>query len=293
VGLISMTGFGRAQGPLAGVGRASVEIRTLNHRFLEVECRLPEGWEGLEPEIRPLVARRIRRGRVRISVAIKRVFETAPASFQLGVARDYARALRALARATGASPQISLETLLGLPHVVKVAHTEGPTQRARGQLAAAVALALEHVARMRHQEGIRLEKQMQGICKHLEKLCLQIERRIKILEPAAASRTRKRLKKLLHEAAEERLIAAQVASWVREGDVSEELTRLRSHFSALKKALQGSVESPGRTIDFLAQELHREVNTLGTKAKDGAIAQRVVAMKNQIEKLREQSSNIE
>lgn len=291
--LISMTGFGRSEFSLPGFGRAAAEIRALNHRFLEVEFRLPEGYDFLEAEIRQIISREIRRGRVRVSVSVKRIFDRPPASFRADVARQYAKSLRGLARQLGLQGDLTLSTILGLPQVVVASNGEAPTQKAVQALKAGIGRALWQASRMRQQEGGRLEKEIRRIVGRLESFRSQVMRRKKISEKTATERISQRLQELLAQAVDERRLVAEAASLVQQSDVSEEFARIASHLSALKKAMTSPGESPGRTIDFLAQELHREVNTLGTKARDGLITQQVVAMKNQIEKLREQASNIE
>ena len=287
-----MTGFGRAEVPCPANGKAVVEIQTLNHRFLEVECRLPEGFQGREEAIRSMVGQAIRRGRVKVSVTLKGRERSAPVVFQAAVARAYTSRLRALQKQLGLSGSVTLEMILGLPQVVTTSDREIPSKRLWVSMKEAVAQALEKVVRMRCQEGARLEKVLDRLVKGLAGLFTRIRGRVPKTQRALEKRLANRIRAIASTAPRS-TIAAEAASIVQATDVSEELARIESHLSAVRHAVKGLVESPGRTIDFLAQELQREVNTLGAKLREGAIVRWVVAMKGQVEKMREQAANVE
>lgn len=290
--LTSMTGFGRAEVELPPKARVVVEIRSLNHRFLEVECRLPEGIQGLEDSLRQMVARSLRRGRVRVSVAVKSDRTNPAAFFHLEAARRYAAELTRLARSLKIPGEITLPTLLNLPGVVTAPDKSLlPSEWAAG-LEKGARRALGQLAAMRQKEGRRLGQAMAQVVLQMERSTGWIRRQLPGLEKKLARRFALRIQRLAPKA-DPREVAAQAANMVSASDVTEELTRIRSHLTAVRQAAQGQGASPGRTLDFLAQELHREVNTLGSKASDAAIVQRVVSMKHQIEKLREQAANVE
>ena len=290
--LVSMTGFGRAEVSLAPSGRAVVEVRSLNHRFLEVETRLPDGFQPLEEEIRSAVGRAIRRGQVRVSVSMKGPAWPAQGSLRVDVARRYVAQLRRLKGQLGLSGPVTLETVLALPQVVMVADKKEPSSKEWRQVQEGFQRALRQAAGMRQREGARTTRVLEAILKTLESLQSRIQRRLPEVRRQMQERFLTRLEKALAQAGgterpERSALLAEASAVAQGGDVSEELARIGSHLTALRGA------ASGRTIDFLAQELQREVNTLGTKARDNQVVHAVVAMKGQIEKLKEQAANIE
>ncbi|MCM8794409.1 MAG: YicC family protein [Candidatus Omnitrophica bacterium] len=290
--LISMTGFGRGEAVSPSLGRVVVEIQTLNHRFLDMEFRLPEGFLALEQALRARVAASIRRGRARIFVNVKSRKESAIAVFQQDVAKRYAVQLKQLQKKAGLSGAVTLETVLTLPHVVTMPSTADLSDQWAGAVGKAAAQALQRLAQMRRKEGGRLEKTLARLAGSLERLKDKTAQRVPEAQKNLEERIRGRLREEVPQADPEALLK-EAAVFVRETDVSEELARLQSHLTALKQAISGKADSPGRTIDFLAQELQRETNTLGVKVKDAQINRWVVEMKGLIEKIREQAANIE
>jgi uncharacterized protein (TIGR00255 family) len=290
--LTSMTGFGRAEAELAPGARAVVEIRSVNHRYLEVECRLPEGLAGLEDSFRQEAARSLRRGRVRISVALKGDPANPKILFRSEVARRYAAELKKLAGSLKIPGEITLPTLLSLPGVMATPEKSFLPPSWAGRLEKVLREALAELAAMRRKEGQRLQQAIGRVVAQMERSAAWIQDQLPGMEERLAKRFSSRILKLAPKA-DPREMAAQAAGMVSAGDVSEELTRIGSHLAAVRQAVEGKTGLAGRTLDFLAQELHREVNTLGSKAFDAAVVRRVVEMKHQIEKLREQAANVE
>lgn len=301
-----MTGFGRAEATLprrpGSAGRAVVEVRTVNHRFLEVEARLPEGLQAFEENLRQAVGRRIRRGQVRVSVMIRPSEESLPMTFDEPLARAYARQLQRLKRKLKLGGEITLQTVLGLPRVVTVPEREGAAAEQWPMVEPTVQRALHQAVQMRRQEGRRLQKVLQQLVGRLEELTGRVRRQgarvQKDLERRLAERIRVLCRTVPGGQPDPQMVTTEAAALIQSTDVREELDRMDSHLAALRAALQGRASSargasPGRTIDFLAQELHREVNTLGTKLRDRSLAHWVVEMKGQVEKIREQAANIE
>ncbi len=305
--LTSMTGFGRAEADLPGSGRAAAEVRSVNHRFLEIDCRLPEGFQAFEENIRALVGRVIGRGQVRVSVALRGTREPATAVFQEQLARKYHRQLDGLRRRLGIAGGVSLETLLGLPQVVTVSDRDGAsTAAAWKKMEQVISRALDQAVRMRQVEGKRLELALRRRIAIFEELTRKIEQRTPRAQGDLRGRLAERIQAALQQAgqakAPEEIAAREAALLVQATDVNEELERITSHLMALRHAVagkpaaaakRGEQTGPGRTMDFLAQEFQREVNTLGTKLRDPEISRWVVEFKGQIEKLREQAANIE
>ena len=287
-----MTGFGRAEVPLAPSGRAVVEVRSLNHRFLEVEARLPEGFQPLEEKVRSGVGKAMQRGQVRVSVSVKGPARPAQVFLQTDLARRYAAQLRRLKSQLGLGGEISLQAVLSLPQVVAVADKGEPSKQECRRVQEGFYRALRQAVAMRQREGARTAKVLVGIFRALERLRGKIQKRLPEVQRQARERFLARLEKALAYAggAEKpgrSALLAEASSFAQGGEVSEELARIGSHLAALRGA------TGGRTIDFLEQELQREVNTLGTKVRDSQVVRVVVAMKGQIEKLREQAANIE
>ncbi len=304
MGLTSMTGFGRAEVALPPNGRAIVEIQTLNHRFLEMECRLPNGFQDLEEPVRSLLGRSIRRGRVRVSAIVKTDSVNPPFVFNPEVARRYLAQIRSLQRRLRVPGEITLPMVLSLPQVITTAEREDSPVRWGPLLKVGLQEALQKLVRMRQREGQRLEKALAQLVVALENLARRIRRRLPVAEKALERRWAVRVRRLALQAThresvpqrewlDTKSLLAEAAAIVQASDVTEELTRLDSHLMALRRLLKKPAENPGRTVDFLAQELHREVNTLGAKVQDSQVTEWVVAMKGAIEKVREQAANIE
>lgn len=293
-----MTGFGRAEAKVRSVGPTVVEIHTLNHRFLELDCRLPEGFQSLEDPIRAMVGQKIRRGRVRLSVSSKGRGSRPELVFQTRVAMSYVRQLRRLQRQLGISGEVTLPMILGLPQVMAGLETDAVSPPPWSQLKGVVALALDRAIRMRRQEGRRLTQVLSRLVATVGRLKQKICKRVPAAERDLVKRISARIQALTKAAGQTAAIdpsvlVAEAASLVQATDVSEELARIDSHLAGLRRAIAGRSEGPGRTIDFLAQELNREVNTIGSKIRDALAVRWVVALKNQIEKIREQAANVE
>lgn len=295
--LTSMTGFGRAEAALSPSGRVVAEIRSVNHRFLEMEIRVPEGFQVWEEALKSLVGRQLCRGQVRISIAIKRGETQPPVEFDLPQAGRYLKQLHRLEKGLNLTDAVTLQLLLGLPQVMKAADREHPSARQWPQVARAVEQALARLVRMRRQEGARLQKVLRAEIGTLRRLAAKAQQAAPEVYRQAQKRLAQRMETLLRNTAAPAIsrssVLAEAGVLAQAADVSEELARIDSHLSALSRAASASVSSPGRTIDFLAQELQREVNTLGTKLRDTTVVECVVAMKGQIEKLREQAANLE
>ncbi len=290
--LTSMTGFGRSGVVLPSAGRATVEIQTLNHRFLDVECRLPEGFMGLEQSIRAQVARGVHRGRVRVYLNVKMRRLTPASIVRREIAQRYTRELRQLKKQLKLDGDVTLEAVIGLPHVVEAPAPDESLQRWTVPIGRAVSEAVGSLVKMRRKEGVRLERTLQGIHRSLRDLYQKVSRQVPKVQKGLSRRLQAKLRAEV-PSADPAACVREAALLIRETDVAEELARIGSHLSALRQAVEGAVDSPGRTMDFLAQELQREINTLGVKIRDGAVSRQVVEMKGLVEKLREQAANVE
>ncbi|MEO8478618.1 MAG: YicC/YloC family endoribonuclease [Gemmatimonadota bacterium] len=288
----SMTGFGTAESPV-GTRRARVEIRTVNHRFFNLAARLPSELSAHEAAVRELLRSRFDRGHV--SVSVQWVDETAAPMAAINVERAEAvkAALSELADRLGMSGTVSLEHVLRFPDVVSARREEGSGPVEWSEVAPAFEAAADLCQAARKTEGTVLAGEIEGRLAAIETGAAGVA----ALLPARLGRELGRLRQSVTEllggaAAPEERLAQEIALMADRADVTEELVRLRAHVEAARAALRdgGPV---GKRLGFLAQELGREVNTIGSKANDAAIAHLVVAMKGELEKVREQLENLE
>ncbi len=284
-----MTGFGSAEADVGG-RRARVEIRTVNHRFHHASVRLPADLAGLEGEVREALKRRIDRGHVTLTMT----WVDAP---ELGVAIDWPRAeaavelLREAQRRFALGGELAVEQVLRFPDVLGAAR-ETTTVEWTG-LVPLVTAALEECLAARRREGDQLSAELGQRLAALERHAVVVAG----LLPGRLEREVARLREGVTTLAggvqvDEGRLAQEIAVLADRLDVTEELVRLRAHVAAAREAL--AADRPvGKQLGFLAQELGREVNTVGSKANDVEIAHEVVAMKGELEKVREQLENLE
>jgi uncharacterized protein (TIGR00255 family) len=291
----SMTGYGRAEAVGARLA-LSLECKSVNHRHLDIALKLPRAIGALEPDVRRAVQSTLARGRVDVSVVVNPIGAATLTSLSVDVtlAREYVEVARQLGEELSLEGEPTLVWLLAQPGVIsREAEPLLSPEEARPLLEQALGRALGELQARREAEGAALGKDL--LVLH-ESLSAHVEAIAK-LAPAAverrAVRLRARIQSLLGERAlDESRVATEVAVWAEKTDIGEELARLRAHLDQFALLLRegGPV---GRTLDFLAQEMNREVNTVGSKADDLEIAQAVIAAKGVIEKLREQAQNIE
>jgi uncharacterized protein (TIGR00255 family) len=290
-----MTGYGRGESAQDGF-KVTVEASAVNRKQSELQVNLPRELESLEALVRDEVNRRVARGRLTLRVGLVAAKDRQAARVQLNqpVARAYVQAAQRLARTLKLESSLSLDTLLRLPGVVE---TERPLAEAEAfwpAVRSALEEALTRLVRMRVREGAHLARDLKRRVAALRRGAAQVQR----LAPGVARRYQEQLCARLRQAgvaglvADDERLLKEVALFADRSDISEELTRLHSHFRQFDDCL-GSAEPVGRTLDFLAQEINREVNTIGSKANDGAIARAVVTLKAELEKFREQVQNIE
>lgn len=287
-----MTGFGAAEGAVAG-GWIRLEIRTVNHRHFNLAPKLPGELAGLEGELRERLRREFDRGHV----AVHGRWTEHPAraggfTVDLERARLVADRLRAMQSALGLDGGVTLELVARQPDVLSLAANDA-TEASWNELEPIVARAASECRAMRAREGEALAAEL----RHRLDLLAASAERIAARAPDRLVRERDRLRASVAElldgrAADEARLAQEVAFQADRLDITEELVRFRSHVEASREAL--AADKPvGKQLGFLAQELGREVNTMGAKANDAAIAHEVIAMKGELEKLREQLENLE
>jgi len=287
-----MTGFGAGEGPVAG-GRLRIEIRTVNHRYFNLATRLPTELLSLEGELRDRLRRDFDRGHVAVQARwITQPVRPQVSRIDLERVRAVVSRLRELQSAIGLSGELSLDLVARQPDVLGD-DSSHPVEGRWAELEPVVAAAAAECRAMRGREG--------------EVLALELGRRLDLLDAAARAiaaraperliRERDRLRSAVSElldgrSVDEQRLAQELAFTADRLDITEELVRFDAHVKAAREAL--AADRPvGKQLGFLAQELGREVNTMGAKANDAEIAHRVIAMKGELEKVREQLENVE
>lgn len=272
----SMTGFGSKEGRIAAFGKVSAELRSSNHKFLEIALHLPEGFLALEEKIKKEIEARIKRGRVTCVVNI--LGSQSPDIFiNKPLLKKYASALKNIQEWFGIKEGIRLDTLIHLPGILSLAQGQIPKERIWPGLKTLVNQALGDLVKMRSKEG-------QALSVYLRSHSLSLNAQLGMIKARFKKAVKDKLTKI--ETDEER------ASFLKNTDISEEIERLAFHIRNFKNKLSknGAV---GKELDFIAQEMQREANTMAAKSFDAAISAKVVQTKSQIEKLREQVQNIE
>jgi uncharacterized protein (TIGR00255 family) len=290
--VVSMTGYGHSN-ILENEINVSTEIKTVNHRFSEVNIRLPKELSILEEEIKRIVMRNIRRGKADVFIQIE-----APSihNENLVVKWDlldqYMQAISNIENRYQMKHHLSMKDLLALPDLFEVRYERSSVEQLKPFIIHSVQEALKNLDAMRKTEGISLKKDIKGRLSNLDDIMNQFLNLI----PEQSATYRARLLKLLSEMNEsivdEQRIVTEVALFADKINVDEELTRLKSHVEQFREILEenGTI---GRKLDFLLQEMNREINTIGAKSNHLGVSKNVVEVKSEIEKLREQVQNLE
>jgi uncharacterized protein (TIGR00255 family) len=289
----SMTGFGAAEGSVAG-RRLRVEIRTVNHRYFNLSAKLPSELNAMESEVRERLRREFERGHITVQGRWTEAGEQDPAAFGVDLerARLVAGRLRELQSALGLSGEITIDLIARQPEVLTHG-TNGSTDISWSEVEPVLGRAAAECRVMRAREGEALSNELRHRLDLLERSVVVIAERA----PERLVRERDRLRDAVAELldgrpVDEQRLAQELAFLADKLDITEELVRLRAHLSAVRDSLAGD-QAVGKRLGFLAQELGREVNTIGSKAGDAEIAQLVVGMKGELEKFREQLENLE
>lgn len=289
----SMTGYGR--GTRAGSGLViTVEVRSTNHRYRDVSVRLPRELSEFEDKVRFLVAQGLARGHVDVAVALEEIgasLRTVEVRSELADA--YYRAATDLATRLGLPGGIGVEALLMLPEVVALRPAALDLDAAWEALQGAVVDAMQAMCEMRAGEGARLAEDVIHRTGQIEQLIARISERSPVVVEEYRARLQARLRDLLADVPiDEGRIAMETAIYAEKSNITEELVRLKSHCEQVRAVMAGA-EPAGRRLEFLVQEMHREVNTIGSKSQDVEISRQVVEIKSELEKIREQIQNIE
>jgi len=292
--LRSMTGYGASSREEANF-RVSAELRSVNHRHLNAKLRLDRDLAALEPEIEALVKKRLARGSVSVFISCEGAKEDRLASVDAVAAARYRGDIEAVAKELGIAPEVSMDTLLTLPGVVASADNGRPEEkRLRKCVLATVDEALDRLVEMREVEGAAIGADLAKHAAATKAIVAKVERRMPTVVKTHQKNLEKRVGELLgdRQAVQSADVAREVALLADRLDVSEEIARLVSHLDQLDSFLaKGGLL--GRKLDFLVQEIFREVNTIGSKCSDAKVAHWVVDAKTHVERLREQVQNVE
>ena len=284
-----MTGYGRCVRVRDGRS-LTVELKSVNHRFLDISLRMPRCFLFLEDEARKAVGRRLARGHVDVFCTYRNQREDARAvQVDEGLIRAYLRATDGLA---GLTDDRSVMGVLSLPEVVQVVETEEDREALRALLLETLEGALDEAAAMREVEGEALQRDLNARADALEKIARAIAVRAPQTLIAYRERLRANVEELLGGQMDESRLVQETAIMADRLAIDEELVRLESHIAQLR-ALTGDPAPAGRRLDFLAQEFNREVNTIASKSQDIEITRLAMEGKAEIEKLREQVQNVE
>jgi len=284
----SMTGYGRAK-----QGSLTVEIRAVNHRYLDVNVRVPRALSFLEEPMGKLAARTVKRGKVEVClVADNLSAETTRMQLNREVLEGYLETARLLEQEYGLAPDLTVSSAMRLPDVLVAARQEPDVEAMTAQVLGIAETALSELIAARELEGAHMTRDILEKLQGIEELTGRIERRMPESVAAYREKLTGRMREVLEQQPDESRILQEAALYADRVAVDEETVRLRGHIAALRGMLE-SRDAVGRKMDFLIQEFGREANTIGSKCSDAETQSLVIDLKSEIEKLREQAQNIE
>jgi uncharacterized protein (TIGR00255 family) len=291
-----MTGFGRAARERNGFG-IEVEARSVNHRHLDLRVRLPRMLAELESAMKARIQGTLARGKVDVTVNL--VTGTAQSSVEIDetIAKQYVEASRVLAERHGLAGELGAAELLGMPGVTRVVETEIDTEGLDVVIGEAIEEAIAALIAMRESEGRSLAAELEGRIARVDELAAAFQERAGEVLAVATQRLQKRAEQIKRDVGllDDARLHQEIVIAADRLDITEELVRLRSHVVQFRETMEsaGRGQPVGRRLDFLLQELGREANTVGSKASDAPLAQDVVELKTELERIREQVQNVE
>lgn len=291
--MYSMTGFGRAE--ISGsVGSLTVELSSVNNRFLEMSVRIPRQLSLLEGQIRELIASRINRGQINLSVTLDDTDAAVQRTLiNKRLAAAYTKQLRGLAKELKLEGDVSLEELVLIPDILKPDKERVDHAQVWKLLEKALSKALTDLIAMRKKEGQAMSTDMQQRLSGMKKAITEIEKRSTGATEVYREKLQQRIAALLESTQVEKLrLEEEIALFAERTDITEECTRLRSHIDLYQQALKMK-EPAGKRLNFILQEMNREANTIGSKCSEFAISSLAISLKEEIEKLRELVQNVE
>ena len=291
----SMTGFGRCDAELGG-REITVEIKSVNHRYFEFSCRTPRGYGFVDDKLKSFVGSRVSRGKIDMFVTIGAAEDT-PAEVTVNhqLVSGYISAMKEISDTYGIENDVTVCSLSRFPDVYTVHKAPEDEEKITADVLCAAQTALDSFVAMREVEGEKMKADILSRAARILDIVAEIEERspqtVKEYEQRLLERINQTLEGMSVEIDEQRILT-EVAVFADKVAVAEETVRLRSHLEQLEKFLEYN-EPVGRKIDFIIQEMNREANTIGSKVQDAELAHKVVEIKSEIEKIREQVQNIE
>ena len=290
-----MTGYGRGERSQDGF-KITVELNSVNRKQAEISLYLPREMEMLEAQVRDAINRSIARGRITVRVSLHAGEGQASAKMHLNVplAKAYARELNRLAAQLKLSDSVTLDHLVRAPGVLQTDEQIAGGEDFWPAVEAALKQALTALLKMREREGAHLARDLSSRVGVMRQSVAKVKKHA----PTVAEKYREQLMARIKSAGieapgvDDERLTKEIVYFADRSDISEELTRLESHFQQFDDCVK-SKEPVGRTLDFLAQEMNREINTIGSKANDSLISRDVVTLKTELEKFREQAMNVE
>lgn len=289
----SMTGFGKGQARGNG-GTVTVELKTVNHKFFDATLKLPNNLGIFEDRIKEVLQKKVLRGKVNLTLTCDRALlrDESP-TIDVETARGYYRQLAALRKKLGIADTVGLKEIVTLPGVVNYEAREECLTRVWPAIKKAIDGALERLVADREREGRGLYADLSGRAKTIKKMLGTITSRAHLHLEEYRRKFAERVKDLTGGREIDRgRLEMEVAIFAKNCDITEEITRLENHLDNFIAVIAGAGDI-GKKLDFIAQELHREINTIGSKASDFRISKSVIEIKGEIEKIREQAKNVE
>ena len=288
--LVSMTGYG--QGSISNEKYTiTVEMRSVNSRYLEIKFKLPSMWGVLEERMRELISSKISRGRVDVSVFVSYAQTDAKLNIDWQLLESVKEAHEKLSNTVGLAEPLSFTDLLAVEGVLTLEKPQEDLEEIWKDLSVALTEALDQLYNMRRAEGERLAEDITQRIEYIKKKTLELESLAPLIVKELYDRIKERVAEMDVALQEERLLQ-EVALIAEKMNVTEELVRLKSHCDGFLQIMQEN-NSVGRKLDFLLQEMNREINTTGSKSSNLTISRNVVEIKSELEKIREQIQNIE
>jgi uncharacterized protein (TIGR00255 family) len=290
--VISMTGFGRGKVQCQAFS-VNVEVKTVNHRFCEINIRMPRQLLILEDKIKKKILQHLRRGRVEVFVTIEGdAAVTRKVQVDWKLIEEYFHFLNQAREKFHLDGQVTLQDLLNRNELIHIVEDEAGNEELENLVLSAIEEAVLQLKQMRVVEGEELKKDLLTSLKQLEITITELQHYAPVVVRAYKERLEKRIQEFVQGQLDETRLLTEVAVFADKVDINEEITRLNSHIQQFKKTLNVQ-DAIGRKLDFIVQEMNREANTIGSKANDSSIAEKVVDIKSLIEKLKEQVQNIE
>ena len=288
-----MTGFGRAEAERAG-RRVTIELKAVNQRYLDLNVRAPISLGFAEEHIRKTIKARLSRGRIDVFVGYSALeAESRKATADVGLIASYVQAAREAAGKTGLEDDVKLSHILRIPDVIRIEGAQEDQDTLHNLVDEALSTALGALADMRAREGASLQQSLVQYLGELSGIVSMIDAQKDTVPKESAEKLRVRISELLSgNEIDETRFNSEVAYIADRADISEELVRLRTHITQFEAAMKTS-EAVGRKLDFMVQEMNRELNTIGSKSSSMAITNAVIEGKSNVEKIREQVQNIE